>query len=95
MKGDTVSRAERIHRLLTEAFAPSHLEVADESARHEGHVGARPEGETHYRVHIISEAFLGKNRVERQRMVNTLLKDEFDTGLHALSIRAGVQPGSE
>ncbi|WP_233350441.1 BolA family protein [Henriciella barbarensis] len=73
---------------MTQLFTPSELIVRDDSAMHAGHAGARPEGETHYKVEIVSPAFEGKSRVEMQRAVNSALKDEFDTGLHALSITA-------
>lgn len=83
-----MSRAERIRTLLTEALAPSRLEITDDSAHHAGHAGASPEGETHFGVFIVSERFEGQSRVNRQRLVNRALKSEFDTGLHALAIRA-------
>ena len=52
-----------IRSKLTEAFAPNRLEIVDESHLHEGHVGARPEGQTHFRVEIVSAAFDGLSRV--------------------------------
>tara|TARA_R100000501_G_C2539757_1_gene59029 strand:- start:78 stop:305 length:228 start_codon:yes stop_codon:yes gene_type:complete len=69
-------------------FSPTLLNVTDDSARHAGHAGAQPGGETHYNVEIESTAFAGKTRVEMQRAVNSALKEEFDSGLHALSIKA-------
>ena len=69
-------------------FSPTLLNVTDDSARHAGHAGAEPGGETHYNVEIESTAFAGKTRVEMQRAVNSALKEEFDRGLHALSIKA-------
>lgn len=83
-----MSRAERIKAVLTKSFTPDELEIVDESHLHAGHAGARPEGETHFRVTVVAVAFDGINRVERQRMINTALADEFAGGLHALSIRA-------
>lgn len=77
-----------ITRKLTEAFAPAHLDIRDESHLHEGHAGHRPGGETHFRVHIVSTAFSGKSRIERHRMVNTLLADELAGQVHALAIKA-------
>jgi BolA protein len=77
---------------LTEAFAPEQLEVIDESHRHAGHAGARPGGETHYSVYIVSPAFQGKSRIERHRMVNATLASELAGGVHALAIRAAA-PG--
>ena len=74
--------------MLVAAFAPSALEVIDESARHEGHAGARPGGGTHFRVEIVAPAFVGKSRLERQRLVHAALAAEWRDGLHALSVRA-------
>jgi BolA protein len=73
---------------LTQAFVPSQLEVIDESHRHAGHAGARPGGETHFRVMIVSQAFAGKGRLERQRDVYAVLADLMRTDIHALSVRA-------
>ena len=67
---------------------PVHLAVEDESAQHAGHSGWREGGETHFRLDIVSDAFAGKSRVERHRLVNGLLADAFARGLHALAIRA-------
>jgi BolA family transcriptional regulator, general stress-responsive regulator len=77
---------------LTKAFAPQSLDVVDESHQHEGHAGHRPGGETHFRVYIVSEAFKGKSRLERHRMVNQTLSGEFAAGVHALAIHAAA-PG--
>jgi BolA protein len=78
---------------LTQVFTPEALEVIDDSARHAGHAGASPEGETHFNVEIIAAAFSGQTRVQRQRAVNAALKEEFDSGLHALSIKARAPDG--
>lgn len=80
--------ADTIKQKLTAAFAPSQLAVRDESAQHEGHAGHRPGGETHFNVRIVSEAFTGMSRVERQRRVYAALDAEFQAGLHALSLKA-------
>lgn len=85
-------RIDRIRDLLTEAFQPSSLEVVDDSGRHAGHAGASPEGETHFNVSIISDAFEGLSRVQVQRAVNMVMAGEFETGLHALSIKASAPP---
>jgi BolA family transcriptional regulator, general stress-responsive regulator len=73
---------------LTQAFAPEKLEVIDESHLHAGHSGARPEGETHFRVVIISKKFAQQNLVARHRMVNEVLSDELKGRVHALAISA-------
>jgi len=73
---------------LRTAFAPEALDVSDESHLHEGHMGHRPGGETHFRVNIVSEAFAGKSRIERHRMINTLLAAELAGPVHALALKA-------
>jgi BolA protein len=85
-----MTRKDRIAAALTEALRPIRLDIVDESDRHAGHAGARPGGETHYRLNIVSLAFVGKSRVERHRMVNALLAAEFAGGLHALAIAAAA-----
>jgi BolA family transcriptional regulator, general stress-responsive regulator len=75
---------------LTEAFVPQSLEVVDESHQHEGHGGHQPGGETHFRVYIVSDAFRGKSRIERHRMINTALSRELQSGVHALAIHAAT-----
>jgi len=78
-----------IARKLTVALAPVSLEVIDESHHHAGHGHHHhPEGETHFRVEIISAAFEGKSRIERHRMINALLADELSGRVHALAISA-------
>ena len=80
------SRAARLEVALTDAFSPIQLRVVDDSARHSGHAGAQPGGETHYTVLIVSETFRGMPRVARSRAVHAALAAEFATGLHALSL---------
>jgi BolA family transcriptional regulator, general stress-responsive regulator len=83
---------ETIAEKLTAAFAPQSLRVEDESHRHEGHAGHRPGGETHFRVYIVAEAFRGKSRIERHRLVNAALAAELAGSVHALAIHASA-PG--
>jgi BolA protein len=78
--------AETIRDKLTGRFAPTRLEIVDESHRHAGHAGARPEGESHFAVTIVAAAFAGLNRVARQRLVYQTLADELATRIHALSL---------
>jgi BolA protein len=84
--------ADTIRRKLAAAFTPADLEVRDESARHAGHAGATREdgshGETHFHVRIVSAAFEGISRVERQRRVYAALRDELSGPVHALSLSA-------
>ena len=77
-----------ITQALQERLQPTALTVKDESEQHRGHAGWREGGETHFRLYIVSDAFSGKSRVERHRLVNEVLKGAFDRGLHALAIQA-------
>jgi BolA protein len=81
-----VTVAETIRDKLTGRFAPTRLIIVDESHRHAGHAGARPEGETHFAVTIVAPAFSGLNRVARQRLVYETLAEELATRVHALSM---------
>jgi BolA family transcriptional regulator, general stress-responsive regulator len=81
-----MSVADTIRTKLTERFAPSRLEIEDQSHRHIGHEGARPGGETHFAVTIVSAAFAGHTRVARQRLVYQTLTAELMTQVHALSL---------
>ena len=78
--------------LLKEAFAPTRLDVINDSAAHHGHSGDDGSGESHFTVVIESEAFAGKSRLDRQRMVNRALGDIPGERVHALAIKAGL-PG--
>ena len=77
-----------ISKKLHDAFAPDRLDVIDESHLHEGHMGHRPGGESHFRVNIVSDGFEGKSRIERQRLVNTALAAELAGPVHALALKA-------
>jgi BolA protein len=81
---------DRITDRLTDAFQPETLKVVDESEQHHGHSGWREGGETHFRVHIVSEAFVGKSRLERHRMINMVLDAELKGPVHALAIEASA-----
>jgi BolA family transcriptional regulator, general stress-responsive regulator len=84
--------ADTIADKLNRAFAPESLDVVDESDRHRGHAGHRPGGESHFRIHIVAQAFKGKSRLERHRMINATLAAELTGGVHALAIHASA-PG--
>ena len=83
--------ARRMREKLVAEFNPSELTIVDESEGHRGHGGYREGGETHFRVHVRSAAFDGKSRVQRQRMVMTLLKQEIELRVHALSLSLSGQ----
>jgi len=82
-----------IREKLTIGLAPERLEIEDDSARHAGHhheggMDARPGGESHFNLIVISAAFEGQGRLQRQRAINALLASELAGPVHALSIRA-------
>jgi BolA protein len=80
--------SERLESKLRAAFAPKALSVSDDSHKHHGHSGWREGGETHFSVALISDAFAGKSRIERHRMINAVLAEELGSGVHALAISA-------
>lgn len=80
--------AAEIRRRLEDAFSPQRLEIVDESELHRGHAGWREGGETHFSLLIVSAAFEGVSRIERQRRIHGLLADLLAGRVHALSVRA-------
>ncbi len=84
--------ADMMRRKLQSAFAPTTLDVIDDSAKHAGHSGARAGGESHFTVKITSSAFVGATRVQRQRQVYSALAEELAGPVHALSVQA-TAPG--
>ncbi len=83
-----MTRTNWITERLQQRLHPVELTVTDESQQHFGHAGWREGGETHFRIYIVADAFIGKSRIERHRLVNEVLSEAFDTGLHALAIQA-------
>ena len=81
-----MSVRDAIEKKLSLKFAPSHLEVLDESEKHRGHAGSRPGGETHFRVRIASSQLDSLNRVAQHRAVMETLDTELKSGVHALAI---------
>jgi BolA protein len=81
-----------IRSKLTAALQPTRLEIEDDSARHHGHAGATPGGESHFNVTIEAPVFAGLPKVARQRMVYGALADELAGPVHALSVKA-LAPG--
>lgn len=78
--------AQRIKEKIEKNLSPSSLVIRDDSARHEGHGGAHPEGETHFHLTIVSEAFRPLSPVARHRLVYSLLEEELRERVHALSL---------
>ncbi|NML08311.1 BolA family protein [Sphingomonas sp. G-3-2-10] len=83
----TAPLAEIITARLTEALAPSQLEVINDSHQHRGHLGDDGTGESHWTVVVESAAFAGKNRVARQRLINAALADLLVSRIHALAMK--------
>jgi BolA family transcriptional regulator, general stress-responsive regulator len=81
-----MSVAATIREKLMRELAPARLVVVDDSARHAGHAGADPGGESHFIVTIVAGAFAGLSRVARQRLVYRILAAELATRVHALSL---------
>ena len=88
MEAMTGPIASEMRQLLTQAFAPTHLAVLNDSAQHRGHMGDDGSDESHFTVEIESAAFAGVSRVQRQRMVNAALRDIPGQRVHALAIKA-------
>jgi BolA protein len=88
--GPGMSTRDTIIEKLTQQFSPTHLEVIDESYRHQGHAGWRQEGETHFRVRIATRQFDGKVRLAQHRAVMAALDPELKAGVHALAIEIVV-----
>lgn len=79
--------AERIDAKLRAGLAPERLDIKDRSHLHAGHAGARADGESHFRLLIVSSKFDGVSRVARQRLVNDLLREELSERIHALAMK--------
>ena len=77
-----MSRKTIIEQLLQENLAPLHMELVDESHMH----NVPPNAESHFKVTVISDRFVGESLVSRHRRVNKLLRGEFESGLHALAL---------
>lgn len=86
---------QEMERLLAAAFAPARLEVVNDSAAHHGHAGDDGSGESHFTIRIEAEAFAGRTRLERQRMVNRALGDIPGGRVHALAIKAKAPEDGE
>ncbi|MCW7493285.1 BolA family transcriptional regulator [Leptospira sp. 2 VSF19] len=81
------SRLIRMEKILTEKFSPKEIELTDVSLEHAGHPGmTKGSKETHFRLYMVSDVFLGKSTVENHRLVYAELGAEFKKGLHALEM---------
>ena len=78
--------AKKIENKILKELTPTRFALIDESHLHSGHVGARPEGETHFRLCVSSPKLSGKSRLEKQRTIHRILKEELEGPVHALTI---------
>ncbi|PNU04969.1 BolA family protein [Novosphingobium guangzhouense] len=83
---------QEMRQLLTAAFAPTSLDVVNDSATHRGHTGDDGSGESHFTIFIESPQFAGVSRLQRQRLVNAALGDIPGNRVHAVAIKASA-PG--
>lgn len=83
---EEMSRKDRIEKILRKHLSVTHLEVLDDSGRHANHAGNPGGKETHLKLVIEAEELKNLSPVQRHRVIHKLLKEEFETGLHALSI---------
>ena len=89
-----MSVEDRIREKLTAAFSPVALQIVNDSAHHAGHASSPGTGESHFSLYVVSDAFSGKSRLERHRMVNAALAEELAGKVHALAVTA-LAPGEE
>jgi BolA protein len=82
----------RMREKLMIALRPTRLDVVNESHLHAGHASSPGTGESHFRLLIVAPAFTGKSRIERHRIVNDVVREELQDGVHALAIKA-LAPG--
>ncbi len=82
-----MSAEQRMREKLMLGLQPTRLDIINESELHAGHRSSPGTGESHFRILIVSDAFSGKSRVDRHRIVNELLADEFAGRIHALVLR--------
>lgn len=79
--------ANQIREILSAEFAPTELQIIDDSSKHAGHSGADPRGESHFSVLVVSDKFDGENRVNRQRLVYAALNELLKDRVHALALK--------
>lgn len=85
---DAEASTQKLVNKIRNNIQASDIELIDDSARHAGHAGSRPGGATHYKLKVVSDAFAGLSRIERHRLIYTILADELRDHIHALNIEA-------
>jgi BolA protein len=82
-----MSVQQQIKTIIESTFAPTHLEVINQSDNHIGHAGHDGSGESHFKLMVVSPLFEDVSRIDRSRQVNQALEPVFTNGLHALSMK--------
>ena len=82
-----MKRKINIENLIYNIFKPEFLSVIDVSEQHRGHKNFKEGVESHFEIIIVSEKFINLSRIERHRMVNRILKEEFLSDLHSVVVK--------
>ena len=83
-----MKRKLKIEKIIINYFEPYFFSVLDVSEQHRGHQNFRDNVESHFEIIIVSKKFVNRNKIDRHRMVNKFLKEEFSSDLHSVIIRA-------
>ena len=83
-----MKRRSKIEKIIKEGFAPHYFSVLDVSEEHRGHQSFQENVESHFEIVIVSKIFNNKSKIDRHRMVNQSLKEEYLSDLHSVTIRA-------
>ena len=83
-----MKRKINIENLILKNYEPEFLSVLDVSEQHRGHQNFKEDVESHFEIVIVSKIFDNKNKINRHRMVNEILKDDYSKDLHSVTIKA-------
>jgi BolA protein len=83
-----MKRKSKIEKVIKDYFEPYYFSVLDVSEQHRGHQSFREGAESHFEIVIVSKIFDNKNKIDRHRMVNKILKDDYSKDLHSVTIKA-------
>ena len=82
-----MKRKLKIEKIILQNYEPYFLSVLDVSEQHRGHQNFKEDVESHFEIIVVSEKFKNMNRIDRHRMVNKSLEEEFLTDLHSVIIK--------
>ncbi len=83
-----MNRKLKIEKMIKDDFEPYFFSVKDVSEEHRGHQSFKENIESHFEIIIVSLEFENKNKINRHRMINRGLKNEFQSDLHSVTIKA-------